>query len=769
MVVFVDLSKAFDYAVREVVMGWTDRDVTESPENKAALLTRLGLPSEAAAEITSWIERTGGLLKEKGAPSAIVAMVNSLHDGAWFRLPGDRSYISTIAGGRQGCKLGALIFNLIYSLALHDFRQEARRQGLVLNIKVKDSPFWGQGSEDLYWSTDRAPEDKNADSECFEVTYVDDEAAFWACKSAASLTKYAPMFMNILVASYKRFGFNINWDKGKTEAFISLRGKQAATQKCSIYRAGSSLKLPPECGHDLRVVQSYKHLGSILESTGSSGPDAAHRATSAMSAFAPLSKKVFGCPSIDRKVRMDLFMSLVVSRLIYNVHVWSDLTAASYATLNSTYMRGLRRIAAACRFSSAPNQPTDSDVRRLLGAPSLQCIIVQRRLMLASSIAMHGPRPLQAILSVRTNGQVIPWVRALRTDLAALTTYHAPKLDELGPPQDNPHSWAALMTSYPKEWRELVKSYKVTDMPFDIMKDRPSLQRPSVIAADLSRMHICPHCEGDAALFGSANALHAHMRRSHGLRNWYASYAPPSGVCPVCLIQFDLHGNLVRHLAGKSFKGGKTICCRDVVKAGLVKPLSVETLKEAAALRAQQHRDARRVGRSAPLAAIHAQRLRGTIFPRHLRPHGPWPQPAPDENDGVLAADVPGPQFDWFAVRPKKKLRVKTSPETIVAQAIADMPDSADHIYPEKSVIQHSTHNAERSMKTGSTSPHSTHPTERPTKKKPRIVSGTHPSEPEQSQPNALSYYENLAMTRSQEKRPRDPSPERRSKVPKYE
>ncbi len=305
-------------------------------------------------------------------------------------------------------------------------------------------------------------------------------------------------------------------------------------------------------------------------------------------------------------------------------------------------------------------------------------------------------------------------------------------------------------------------------MPLDIIQDRPSLQRPSPLAADLSRMHICPHCEGDAALFGSANALHAHMRRSHGLRNWYASYAPPSGVCPVCLIQFDLHGNLVRHLAGKSFKGGKTICCRDVVKAGLVKPLSVETLKEAAALRAQQHRDARRVGRSAPLAAIHAQRLRGTIFPRHLRPHGPWPQPAPDENDGDLAADVPGPQFDWFAVRPKKKLRVKTSPETIVAQAIADMPDSADHIYPEKSIIPHSTHTAERSMKTGSISPHSTHPTERPTKR-PRTVSGTHPSEPEQSQPNALSYYENLAMTRSQEKRPRDPSPERRSKVPKYE
>jgi len=245
-----------------------------------------------------------------------------------------------------------------------------------------------------------------------------------------------------------------------------------------------------------------------------------------MSAFAPLSKKVSGCISIDRKVRLALFMNLVVSRLTYNVHVWSDLSAAAYRILNSTYMRGLRRIAATCRFSDAPNQPTDSDTRRLLGVPSLQCVIIQRRLMLASSIATHGPRPLQAILSARVNGQEGPWVKALRSDLTALATFHAPKLDELGPPHENPHSWATLMTDYPREWRELVKAYLITDMPLDITKERGPNPRPAILTADPARMHICPHCHGDAALFASANALHSHMRRHHGLRNWYASYAP---------------------------------------------------------------------------------------------------------------------------------------------------------------------------------------------------------------------------------------------------
>ena len=43
----------------------------------------------------------------------------------------------------------------------------------------------------------------------------------------------------------------------------------------------------------LRVVETYKHLGSILEDSGSAAPDVAHRVSSAMAAYAPLARKVF--------------------------------------------------------------------------------------------------------------------------------------------------------------------------------------------------------------------------------------------------------------------------------------------------------------------------------------------------------------------------------------------------------------------------------------------------------------------------------------------
>eukprot|EP00973_Karenia_brevis_P017938 2465190-Karenia_brevis.AAC.1 len=111
----------------------------------------------------------------------------------------------------------------------------------------------------------------------------------------------------------------------------------------------------PEClgSPSLRVVQEYKHLGSLISSDGSPAADAPHRAQSAMSAYAPLATKIFGCIRLSRHVRLRLYNALVVSRLIYNVHVWSNVSKAAYTRLNSVYMRGLRRIAGKCKFQQS--------------------------------------------------------------------------------------------------------------------------------------------------------------------------------------------------------------------------------------------------------------------------------------------------------------------------------------------------------------------------------------------------------------------------------
>eukprot|EP00959_Pyramimonas_sp_CCMP1952_P352226 7379998-Pyramimonas_sp.AAC.1 len=88
-VLSVDLSKAFDYAIREVVMSWMPDASSASLEENRALLEKLGVPERASHRLAEWIGKTGGFLAFSGADPAVCELVTSLHHGAWFRLPGD--------------------------------------------------------------------------------------------------------------------------------------------------------------------------------------------------------------------------------------------------------------------------------------------------------------------------------------------------------------------------------------------------------------------------------------------------------------------------------------------------------------------------------------------------------------------------------------------------------------------------------------------------------------------------------------------------------
>ena len=69
-ILFVDLTKAFDMALREVLLGWMP-PMSEAPdEQKTAYLSGLGLSDLEAADMCEFINRTGGILAEAGVDSS---------------------------------------------------------------------------------------------------------------------------------------------------------------------------------------------------------------------------------------------------------------------------------------------------------------------------------------------------------------------------------------------------------------------------------------------------------------------------------------------------------------------------------------------------------------------------------------------------------------------------------------------------------------------------------------------------------------------------
>ena len=73
-VLFLDLEKAFDRVIREIVFGW--------PQNLEAshmdYLLSLGLPEDAAGWICSYIDSFGSVFAQWSVDDKVVALINSL-------------------------------------------------------------------------------------------------------------------------------------------------------------------------------------------------------------------------------------------------------------------------------------------------------------------------------------------------------------------------------------------------------------------------------------------------------------------------------------------------------------------------------------------------------------------------------------------------------------------------------------------------------------------------------------------------------------------
>ena len=151
---------------------------------------------DTAAYITQRIREDGTALEAWGADPKVVALIRGLHTKAWFKVGDNDSYVATYTGGRQGCKLGATIFNSVYEQALVAVRSRLREAGILLVLKVDDEkPFWS--SDDGSWCTVDAPVD--------EVTYVDDEAAALVATSPAALDVAIQAMLSAYVDVFRKF------------------------------------------------------------------------------------------------------------------------------------------------------------------------------------------------------------------------------------------------------------------------------------------------------------------------------------------------------------------------------------------------------------------------------------------------------------------------------------------------------------------------------------------------------------------------------------
>jgi hypothetical protein len=531
-ILFVDLSQAFDRVVREVVCGWPQQqqgvsDATSDAERLAYLLS-IGVNEAAAQHIVRDIRLHGTVLERWEVDPVVAELIRGLHSMAWFQVDGRPSVVATSTGGRQGCKLGGLIFAICYEQALSMMREALVTAGIAIKFKYSsDLPFWSPADEAASETADPL----------VEVTFVDDEAIGIIASTPAALDVAIDVIVSSLRTAFAAFNLTINWKPGKSEAMLRYRGRHAS-KRLDARRSAAGLGIGIDDGNTLHLVSEYKHLGGIIAMSGAISAEAAHRASSAMSAYGPLAGKIFGAESIPTPLKLAFLRSLVLSRLLYNVHTLT-MTAVAMTRLNGPYMRALRSIAGVRRFDAACAK-SDLEVRRALGAPSIDFVLLRRRIGYYCRIAAGRPLLLWALLQSRPRGQPLPYAAQVQSDLAACYRMSAEMRHELPDPSSDPGAWLAFVSRSPSKACNLIDLCTFVNS----MLDNIAHDMPTGIA-----QFPCELCPPPRPGFSSAKALASHMRARHGARSPIKRFVDDSALCPACGASFCTRIRVIAHLS----------------------------------------------------------------------------------------------------------------------------------------------------------------------------------------------------------------------------
>ncbi|CAK0815072.1 unnamed protein product, partial [Prorocentrum cordatum] len=396
---FVDLTAAFDTICRELAMV----QPTDDPDRVRAALSGADFPMAVQEQVTEFIQTHGNLLRAAGVPADAAALVADMHANTWLTvqkgvMKPDAMVVRTTKGARQGCKIGALIFNVIYEYALKKVRQRARDAGLVLLVDAAAGQCpWRISPEALPASPTAAPY-PGVSADLFDIAFVDDVLFMLMCASPALASMQASMLLEIVIDAFAECGLQCDLKEGKTEVFLHLVGKESRRVRSSLYdpELKRHMLRTPDASRAVVVTNRYKHAGTVRTVNGSYVADARAKATSCLQAYYPLAHRVYGNYDIDLRTRLSLADSLCFSKLWFGTETWLNPSPDAVRHLHSARMRVLRQVANRCRFKRSGHGSGREVLRELHVLPT-DLILLQKRLVAAATTYARGPAILRAL------------------------------------------------------------------------------------------------------------------------------------------------------------------------------------------------------------------------------------------------------------------------------------------------------------------------------------------------------------------------------------
>ena len=550
MALFIDVQSAFHHLIRELVMG------IDSPEHFEAALDELSVTQ--ASDVTKRV-KIGNVLKDLGAPSALIGLIQEVHGSTWFQVPTRPEVVQTHRGSRPGSPVADIVWHALM-LSIHKEATAA-----LVDYQPTASAFTQVGLQ---------PE---------AITWADDLVIPIPAREAQELVPATIQILRIVMNSFASRGLKLNLKRGKTTGVPTFKGSGApALRDAFLLHSDPALTIEEEDGVSwkLPLACSYRYLGACYVPEGGYEHEIARRIGIASTAFHELRKSVFQNRRLKVATRLRLLEVLVMTKLYYGVAIWANVSTKTFRRLDAFTLKLIRRTIGerSCEGGVANNE-----LLRQYSLPPTSLRMTRCRLLYAAKLWKYAPAVLHEQLQCAAASHPHAWITQLQKDLQWVEKVNPPIREELGVDCLNPDNLVAIWQHQNPLWVRTVKrTSRLATMQQQVMdlattwyaKFFRQLQegghRFNYNPLDLQSLTVteaaCACWCGRS--FGSKKALAVHQWQAH------QQHAPEfwlvrDPICPWCLKNFWSVTRARQHLAYIPRGGGVNQCFQQLMQRGV--------------------------------------------------------------------------------------------------------------------------------------------------------------------------------------------------------
>lgn len=547
-VLFVDLANAFHRLVRELVCGQSmQKDVQ-------AVLETIEQDHGTNRGLRAWLA-IPGMLERLGASPILIQLMREVHTNTWHTLAGMPGVTRTRRGTRPGSPLADVVFHVLM-------------MDIVIEINT-----WIEAQQPYQQAL------RHMDVQIDSLVWSDDLAIPWCTQQAAELVPAMQALLMVVDRTFKRRGFDLNMDQGKTGAVLTFQGTGAPEMRRTYLLSEPSgfwCKLDQDESKWLHVSATYRHLGTQFASRLDFTEEMKFRIGQAASAFSAMRRQVFCNRHLPVQIRLKLFQALVCTRLYFGLGAWMTPPTAQLHQMRKALAHYLYCILCAGK-KHTEKRPTDGQIFAEANFLEPRIRLAQDRLLFAHKIFQHGPAFAQHLLHVEFQTLPHSWISGLFADLAWLRSTL---------PDSIPAEWTTSLTEAIDFWQKGAPGWQATIRRagrqhllqegmmqevyywhrrfFRELDKHAATFDPPYFGRALGEGSFPCHC---GRHFDTAQGLSTHRRKAHGIFSLEHDLIA-GATCPVCLVHFWTTQRLQQHLSYISRKTGRNACYQTLRKSG---------------------------------------------------------------------------------------------------------------------------------------------------------------------------------------------------------